>query len=384
VSWAFGLTRLDQVLLAAAVAPELPNRPVARAWAAAASELERPGALDRLSGERQDLIGLLHRTARAAGASNELAVRLAGGHRRTWVANQLRLGAIRPALEALARDGVRHLVTDDLAMAGWLADAGAQPLRRVRLLVPASDLDRAEATLLAAGWTLRPRPTGAYLADPRAEELEDTHGNCLELASRSADECDELWAGAETSELPGAPAMLRPGRGMLLAALIDDAGGWLPRPELVRLADVALLSAGAAAEEWQGAIARLARSHQLKAAVVRVTGLSALVPGSVPEEMQRSLTCLHASAADRLAHRLDLAAPSLARHLRQTAGSSPVEILRALPASLRLSWNLSSAWRVPPIAVGRVAERALRRGPGKGASARVAIDWASRSKSATP
>jgi hypothetical protein len=361
VSGAFALTRLDRVLLAAVVATELPDRPVARAFAAAASELERPGALESFSGRRQDLIGLLHRTARAAGASSELAARLAGGHRRTWVANQLRLGAIRPALEALARDGLRHLVTDDMAMAGWLGDVGAQPLRRLRVVVPAVDRDRAEVTLLAAGWKLRRLEPGAYLADLQAHELEDADGNCLELACCPADESDELWAGAETSELPGVPATLRPGRGMLLAALIEDAAGWLPQPELLRLADVALLSAGATADEWQSAIARLARGHQLSAAVVRLTGLSALVPGAVPEDVQRSLSSLHASAADRLAHRLDLVAPSLARHLRQTAGSGPMEIVRALPASLRFSWNLSSAWQVPPIAAGRVAERTLRR-----------------------
>lgn len=362
MSGVFGLTSLDRVLLTAAVATELPSRSLAPAWVAAASELEHPSALERFSGQRQDLIGLLHRTARAAGATGELATRLAGGHRRTWVANQLCLGRLRPAFEALAHDGLRHLVTDDMAMVGWLGDAGARPLHRLRLLVSALDRDRSQVALLGAGWKLRPRPVGAYRFDAQAEELEDADGNRLDLACCSAREYDELWAGAEASELPGAPRMLRPDRGMLMASLIGDPAGWLPPTKLLRLADVALLCAGARADEWESAIALLAGGQQLSAAVVRLAGLSALVPEAVPEDTRRSMACRHVSAADRLAHRLDSAAPSLARHVRLTAGSGPIEIVRALPASLRLSWSLSSAWQIAPIAASRVAQRTVQRG----------------------
>ena len=225
-------------------------------------------------------------------------------------------------------------------------------------------------TAIKRGWPYL-RQAGSFTRDPpvhsgpdvHADELADADGNRLELAGCAGDEFDELCGRAEISELPGAPAMLRPSRAMLLAALIEDPGGWLPRPKPPRLADVALLSAGATAEEWQSAVAWLARGHHLSAARVRMAGMSALVPGAVSEDAQRALSCQRASGADRLAHRLDSPAPSLARHLRQTSGSGAVEIVRSLPESLRISWNLASGWQVPLIAGEvAVAERTVQLG----------------------
>ena len=53
VSRAFGLTRLDQVLLAAAVATELPYRPSTQAYVRVAAELEHADGLERFSGQRR-------------------------------------------------------------------------------------------------------------------------------------------------------------------------------------------------------------------------------------------------------------------------------------------------------------------------------------------
>jgi hypothetical protein len=351
--------RLDRVLLGAAVAPDLPGHPVAQAWAAVAAQLRLPGSADHFAGERQDLIGLLHRTARAAEAHGELAARLAGGHRRLWVSNQLRLAEIRTALDALKRDGVRHLVTGDLAMISWLGDLGARPLRRAGVMVAVADRDRAIAALQEAGWRAQLRPSGVFVGDRHITELQNLEGNRLELAC-----AETLGVGGKSALLSGDLVLRRPDRGVLLTTLIEDPRGWLPRFKLLRLTDVALLAAGATPEEWQVVLARLRDRHQVSAAAARLRGLAMLVPGAVPDAVDASLMTWPTRSADRWAHRLDLAAPSLARHLRDSAGVRPWQVARTLPASLRLSWHLSSSWQVPLTAAGRVAERTIwsRRG----------------------
>lgn len=354
-----GLTELDRALLAAVVGPA--QGLAQPSWAAAAAVLNADDGLQRFAGERQDLIGLLHRTARAAGADGDLVALLAGGHRRIWAANQLVLADLRPGFASLLHHGVPFLATGDLAIVGWLDDVGARPLRRLSVCVPAPHLHQARTALLRADWSAGPRSSNGYVADARAHAFIAPGGVRLELIRCEPRDWQTLQGDAHTVHLPGAPPLPVSGRGALLAELISDPTGWLPRPRLLRLADTALLLSRATPADCRVGIAHLMADRQISALQARTMTMSKLVPGSVPAEAQRVISAQQPSRTDRLARQLDTVAPSLAHHLRQTADAGPRQVLRALPASLVISWDLTSAWQIPRAAGTQVRRRLRRR-----------------------
>jgi len=360
---------LDRLLLRAALAPELPDLPARETWAELSEALAPPKALQRLEGERQALLGLLHRSAVSAQADDALAGIVRGGHRRTWAANSLRLDGLRRAAEQLTAACVEYLLADELAVVAILGDLGARPLERLRLVISPGARDRAASAMREAGWTPRTPAPGTFLTDPDATVWRAPGGQALELAwSLGRDlrltEDEELRADSIPTEgglLPGERRLADVHLLVRLAAAPAWAGA--PRPSLLAVAELALVASRAGDQIWSALALEARRRGVLATAGARLRHLAQLVPEAVPAAWLSTLERSPAPPRERMTHQVALFSPALARYLRDTRAGPTGAPARRLASSLQESWGLETARDIPRAAVRHASAR-LREGLG--------------------
>jgi hypothetical protein len=91
----------------------------------------------------------------AGGVADDLLPRLRGAYRSAWYRNQLRLDRLRPALEALAENGVEAIVPGGLAVAArYYPELALRPVPLIELAVQPKDGAATREILERLDWRL--------------------------------------------------------------------------------------------------------------------------------------------------------------------------------------------------------------------------------------
>jgi hypothetical protein len=338
---------------------------------------------DIWDGERYSMLPAVHRALQGAAVAE--APRLAGIHRRNWVANQTALRHCLEVVSLLAEGGVDACLHGDLAVAETLyRDPASRVIETAEILVSAEAIPTAVDTLSTAGW----RRDDTH---PLSALIDRTDGLIVTRADR--DRVRLVWEtcrGVADSQVDrrGAAAVIN-----LSTPLSTDQGdvpvtapealavhalcagvGWRPQRRRRSLCDTAMLIGGGQGIsnglDYEAVIADIERlgvatvaAHELRAAA-EITGRS-------DDDFAAAVADMTVPPADRRRHQWLIRTtdrPGRIRALRaefsrSVVGRGSVSAAGSAPEFLRSRWGLQSAALIPVEAVRRAAGRASRPRP---------------------
>lgn len=340
----------ERLLLVAALGEGAAAR---EAWLTVARGLD----IDVVAHETHGLFGRLAENLRSMHLEPEVMPRLDGVRKRMWATNAGRVRRVMGARAALGSAGVTAEPTGGLAVLLRLGDPAIRPLVDAELWVRADDVERAVATLEAAGWKATVRRRDGWLLDLCSVTLvrpDEPRGVTLRWHAAG-------WPYAGSTEealtTPTGEQACVPGPGALLAwTLIEGYRLWGYNPTR-RYADAMLLARAAQAGDWDD-LERITRERRA-AAVVRA-GLAALqdsLATPVPAATTASVAALADGGRGPLREYAEERSGTAAAFLRRTQGMPPMRAVTSLPTFLREVWDVEPGRSLPGAAAHRLAAR---------------------------
>lgn len=263
---------LDELLLQVCF---LPPDQAARIWDGAIAGRDW---LDDLPAESHGLLPLLHRRLVELDRRPPELERLHGVRRRLWVQNELRLRAVRAAVDALDAAGVRAALLGGIAvLARHLGRLDLRPIHDTDLLVAPGDAARAQSVLDASGWRVdRPWRNG-FLLDLNGVRCTDGTGQSLLLRWSTAEPYADALERAVPAPVGNAPFLAVCAGDLLVHTVLDGARA--ATGARVRWAsDVLAVLAGDEPIDWH----RVASTASARRGLAVVTDALCLLDAIVP------------------------------------------------------------------------------------------------------
>jgi O-antigen/teichoic acid export membrane protein len=360
-------TALQRLLLVVALSD--PDG-AAEAW----KSLPEGFSLDELERGSFELMPLAYQNLAQASPDEPLLPRLKGIYRRSWVKNNLMLGATREIAQTLQAAGVPALFLEGPTHAArFYGDLALRPSSAVHVLVAPADRTEASKRLEDRGWKRRPG-SDDY---PGWRVLFASDGNicvlrsslALDYIGRGPEEAEEpLWRAAETFDADGTEVLVPTPTDAFLAACVAGAR-YGPLPPTQWLTDAVMIMRSGELD-WDRLV-NLAVVHRQQLRLREALGCLLELPVPVPRRVAEANTWLaqwKPARRDRLAFALSTGtlarrgglADALVELLASTSGESLARTATRLPGHLCARWSVAHRWQLP-FAAGRRVLSAARK-----------------------
>lgn len=330
--------------------------------------------LDELERGSFELIPLVYQNIARTCPDEPLLPRLKGIYRRSWVKNNLLLGASSEIATALGAAGLPALFLEGPTHAvRFYADLALRPSSAVHVLTTAAHVAEASKRLERGGWNLRPGSDGY----PGWRVLFAANGDiCVLRSSLSFDYVgrgdvpaeEPLWRAAEAYDVNGTELLVPTPSDAFLAACVAGAR-YGPLPPTQWLTD-AVMILGSGELDWDR-IVDLAVVHRQHLRLREALGCLLDVPIPVPQRVAdahawlaqwrptRRDRVVFALSNGTLARRGGLS-DAFAELLATTTGESLARTATRLPRSLCARWGVAHRWQLPAAAGRRLLSAARK------------------------
>jgi hypothetical protein len=304
----------------------------------------------------------------AGGVEDDLLPRLRGAYRSAWYRNQLRLDRLRPALEALAENGVEAIAPGGLAVAArYYPELALRPVPLIELAVQPEDGPATREILERLDWRLVGGRSSGFARYTTADGVVPLflHEGVPPLVGGPVPPgaaLQELRAGAELRPLGEAAAwMLDPSDELVVACGLGASTAVVQSPQWLLDTHRVIVTAGVSAE---AVAARAVRFRLVPAVRDTLRYLERLVRDDRLRPLLDALERTPTSRRDELVHRLAGAGPgrfggvppALVAHARATLDQPTHRTVTGAPRAVAAAWEIDRA-RLPLVA----AEKALAR-----------------------